>query len=335
MKPGVIITFDAECSMGGAWQDKSIKPVSPLKGMMGKFGRDFLGIPLICDILKKNDLKATFFLEPFNEELGYKGETEKVCNYLMENSQDIQLHIHPNHYHYGLYLQGQNFSFTDQMADLSPDEQVFLLKEGASRIEKWTGIRPHAFRAGNLGASEQTLSCLPEAGLWMDSSYCFPFAGGQCLFSPEKPYNGSRWYGDVLEVSLSGFRQSFLPGLKKGKVLDLMGISFEECRDAVSEVCSSGADAVVILHSFSLFKVKDKQYSRGKLNKIAVKRFEKFCRWLDNNREKFPVRTFAEFGDLVKYQGYKPQSVDPCLINNPARAFVRKSVQFANNFYRF
>ncbi|MGE4519337.1 MAG: polysaccharide deacetylase, partial [Desulfobacteraceae bacterium] len=80
MKPGVIISFDVECSMGGAWQNPELKPVSPAKGMMGEFGNKKLGIPLICDILEKNNLKATFFVEPFNKELGYPGETEKVCS---------------------------------------------------------------------------------------------------------------------------------------------------------------------------------------------------------------------------------------------------------------
>ncbi len=37
MKPGVYITIDVECSMGGAWGDNSLRPIPPRLGMMGVF----------------------------------------------------------------------------------------------------------------------------------------------------------------------------------------------------------------------------------------------------------------------------------------------------------
>jgi len=335
LKPGVIISFDVECSMGGAWQNPELKPVSPAKGMMGEFGNKRLGIPLICDILEKNNLKAAFFVEPFNKELGYPNETEKVCSYLMERGQDIELHIHPNHYNYKLFLENKPFVFTDQMYECPPLFQLELLNKGMERIEKWTGKKPIAFRAGNLGADEETLKILSKAGIKIDSSYSYPFAGGQCAFSKKEPFNGSKWYGDVLETALSGFESMVLPGIYSSKPLDLMGISFEEARDAVKKICKSGADAVLILHSFSLFKVKDKQYSKARLNRVVKKRFEKFCAWLDKNREDYPPRTFEEICSLIEKKEYSPQKTDPVKIKNPIRAGLGKSVQFANNFYRF
>jgi hypothetical protein len=83
MKPGVFITFDVECSMGGAWNNPSLKPIPPRLGMMGEYGENRYGLPLICDILRQSNLAATFFLEPFNEELGYPGETEPLARMLM------------------------------------------------------------------------------------------------------------------------------------------------------------------------------------------------------------------------------------------------------------
>ena len=333
MKPGVIISFDVECSMGGAWNDKSLKPVSPLKGMMGRYGDRYYGIPLICEILEKNQLKATFFVEPFNEELGHGGETEPVCEYLLEKGHDIQLHIHPNHLHYGEYKKGNPYIFTDQMGELPENNQLEIIELGIERIEKFTGKRPVAFRAGNMGASLKTLKCLAEKGLWIDSSYTFPFSGGQCLINEKEPYNGAKWYGDVLELALSGFTQPKFPGLKPSKPFDLSGISFGECRDAVKKTAESGIDSVLILHSFSLFKVKDKQYTRARPDRIVTRRFEKFCFWLHNNREKYPPRTFEEFADLVKNRGYQPKASEPCRINRPLRGLLRRSVQLVNNIY--
>ena len=335
MKPGVLITFDVECSMGGAWANPNLKPISPAKGMMGRYGKDSFGIPLICDILDRHGIKASFFLEPFNDELGYPGETERVCQYLKNHGQDVQLHIHPGHYHYGCHLSGKPFTHTDQIADLSPDLQKQMISEGAERLTRWTGQKPIAFRAGNMGASLETLKILPDAGIWMDSSYTFPYVGGQCLFTESGRYNGAKWYGNVLEVALSGFQQPRWPFLYPSKPVDLMGSSFEECRDAVRMICDAGADAVLILHSFSLFKVKDKQYNGGKLNRIVTRRFEKFCEWLSRHQETYPARTFSRLGEMVQNEGYRPVAVEPCTINRPVRALTRKLIQGLNNFYWF
>lgn len=332
MTPGVYITFDVECSMGGAWRDAALAPISPRLGMMGEYGRKRLGLPLICDILKRHDLRATFFLEPFNDELGHPGETEPVCRFLRDHGQDIQLHVHPNHVHYGLYRAGRPYALNDYIGDLPADRQREMVSAGADRIEKWTGIRPVAFRAGNMGASEETLAILPDSGIWIDSSYTFPYAGGQCRFSPEEPYNGARWYGNVLEVALSGFRQTRLPGLKSAQPLDLVGASFQEIRDAVRMICDAGADAVVILHSFSLFKVRDVQYSGGKLNRIVANRFDSFCKWLDKNRKQYPARTFSELAAMIQ-GGYRPVSRPPCTMHRPFRALIRKAVQVFNHPY--
>lgn len=333
MNPGVYITFDVECSMGGAWQNPQLKPVSPRLGMMGAYGDKRYGIPLICDILRQRDLKATFFVEPFNAELGYPGETEPVVQHLVEQNQDVQLHIHPNHIHYGQQQAGQFHAGTDQMADLPLDVQQQMIEEGAKRLEQWSGTRPVAFRAGNMGASEETLNAMVAAGLWIDSSYTFPYVGAQCRFYEKQRYNGGKWYGDVLEMALSAYEQPKVPGLHPAKPVDLMGSSFEECRDAVKMICDAGADAVLILHSFSLFKVRDIQYRDGRLNRIVTRRFEKFCDWLVTHGEDYPPRTFSDLACLVKEQNYQPKAVEPCTIKRPLRALTRKLVQGMNNFY--
>jgi hypothetical protein len=333
MKPGVYITFDVECSMGGAWQNPGLKPVPPRLGMMGEYGANRYGIPLICAILHQHDLKATFFVEPFNAELGYPGETEPVVQYLVEQGQDVQLHIHPNHIHYAQQQAGQLCVQSDQMADLSLEVQQQMLEEGARRLKEWSGTRPVAFRAGNMGASEESLNAMTAAGLWIDSSYTFPYIGAQCRFMEKQRYNGGKWYGDVLEMALSAYQQPKIPGLHPAKPVDLMGSSFEECREAVMKICDAGADAVLILHSFSLFKVRDKQYRDGRLNRIVKRRFEKFCTWLAINREAYPPRTFSDLARLVKEQNYQPKAVEPCTIKRPLRALTRKLVQGVNNIY--
>jgi hypothetical protein len=100
-------------------------------------------------------------------------------------------------------------------------------------------------------------------------------------------------------------------------------------------ICDAGADAVAILHSFSLFKVRDVQYRGGKLNRVVTRRFERFCEWLCANQATYPARTFSELGRMIREDGYEPKAVDPCMIRRPLRAVVRNAVQVLNNFYWF
>jgi len=333
MKRGVFVTVDVECSMGGAWGDGKLRPVPPSRAMMGRYDDRQLGVPLICDILAGSGLAATFFVEPFAEEQGNPGQTEPVCHFLLDQGQDVQLHVHPNGKHYGLKQQGKPFPFTDQLADLEPDAQRALLAEGCDRMERWTGTRPVAFRAGNMGADETSLRQMAAVGIRIDSSYAFPYLGGQCRFRDEQRYNGSKWYGDVLELALSGFYQPRLPALHAAKPVDLVGISFEECRDAIEQTHAAGADAVMILHSFSLFKVRDVQYNGGRLNRIVARRFRKLCRWLAENADEYPTYTFAQLAEAIDAGRYEAGAVRPCTLTSRWRPITRKVVQGINAIY--
>lgn len=333
MKPGVYITVDVECSMGGAFANTTLRPVPPSRGMMGEYAGRRLGIPLITEILDGSGLKATFFVETFAEEQGYPGQTEPVCEYLLGHGQDVQLHIHPAYEQYDRFHQGTApCPTTDDLTELPRNQQLDLLREGTERIKRWTGRAPVAFRAGNMAASEETLELLAAAGIRIDSSYTFPFAGGQCRFSPADPYNGSRWYGDVLELALSGFRLPPLPGEARAKPLDIVGVSFEECREAIRRICGAGADAVLIFHSFSLFKVRNHQYEGGRLNWIVTRRLRRLCEWLAGHADEFPAYTFSQLAAAIADKHYEARAVPPPRLSG-ARGILRKAVQAYNCLY--
>lgn len=333
MTPGVYLTVDVECSMGGAWSDDRLRTVPPSRAIWGDYnGRQF-GLPLIVTILRNAGLAATFFVEPFADEQGHKGTMEPVCTYLLDHAQDVQLHIHPNHFHYGLHRQGRASPRTDQMADLEAGAQRALLEEGAERLRRWTGHRPVAFRAGNLGASEATLREVAVAGLRIDSSYAFPYAGGQCRFRDGDAYNGTRWYGDVLELALSGFVQPRLPGLRRAKPLDVVAISAGECRSAITRITAAGAEAVAILHSFSLFKVRNVQYDGGRPNRIVIRRWERLCRWLATHAAERSTRTLQQLHEDVAAGRFQAREAPPPGLGRPVRALTRKAVQAVNRLY--
>jgi peptidoglycan/xylan/chitin deacetylase (PgdA/CDA1 family) len=334
MRPGVFLTFDVECSMGGAWGDPALGCVPPERAVWGDSGDRRLGLPLICDILADSgNLKATFFVDPYLDEQGFPDAGEPICRFLLDRGQDVQLHVHPVHKLFGCAGADRPQQPIDDIADFAADEAEAMLVEAAGRLAGWCGASPVAFRAGNMGASKATLALLPAAGIRIDSSYTFPYAGRQCRFSPDNPYNGSRWYGDVLELGLSGFRQPRLPKLHPAKPLDLMGISFGECREAIRRITVAGADAVVILHSFSLMKVRNRRYDGGRLNRVVARRFRKLCDWLARSAGDLPTYTFGHLAEAVAAGQYQAREAAPCRLNRPVRAVVRKAVQAVNNVY--
>ena len=333
MSGAVYLTFDVECSMGGAWGDPALRPVSPERTMMGRYGPRQLGLPLIVDILRRSGLAGTFFVEAFGDELGYPGQTRQVCECLLAAGQDVQLHVHPGHHQYGLYLRGLPHPRSDYLADLPADYRRQVLAEAAAKMTEWTGKAPVAFRAGNMAGSEALLPELAAVGIRIDSSYTFPYAGGLCRFTPNDPFNGSKWHGSVLELALSGFYQPRLPGLKPARPLDLVAVSFRECREAIRRIVDAGGEAVVIAHSFSFFKVRDRQYNGGRPNRIVIGRFRRLCKWLAASADQYPVRTFSWLAEQTLADKYSAKAVAPVRVGSPAGTLARMAVQAYNNIY--
>jgi hypothetical protein len=183
-----------------------------------------------------------------------------------------------------------------------------------------------------MGASEQTLEALGAVGIPIDSSYTPAFAGGQCRFDAAERWNGSRWYDDVLEVALSAYRQPSAPLLHPIKPLDVVSISSGEMRDGIAAVIDSGVDAVVILHSFSLFKVRNVQYDGGRVDRIVTRRFRGLCRWLAD-RSTYAVETFASLARRVSMGEYQAQHSPLPRLGGLARAWTRKALQGINSLH--
>ena len=120
------------------------------------------------------------------------------------------------------------------------------------------------------------------------------------------------------------------PGLHPAKPLDLMGISYQECRQATELICGAGAHVVMILHSFSLFKVRNRQFEGGRPNRINTIRFRKYCTWLASSG--LPVYAFSDAARAVADDIFHACHVPPCRLRHP-RALVRKAIQGWNNLY--
>jgi peptidoglycan/xylan/chitin deacetylase (PgdA/CDA1 family) len=149
--PVVIISIDAET--------KSISLPEQMD-LVSKGGISF-GLREMVRMLNERGYSGTFFLNVYE----YKsyGETalKEIARWLINSGQDVQLHTHPQ----WAYDKDRPYMYQYNFA-----EQVKIIEEGKELLEKWTGRKIIAHRAGAYAADRNTLCALLENGIYFDSS---------------------------------------------------------------------------------------------------------------------------------------------------------------------
>jgi peptidoglycan/xylan/chitin deacetylase (PgdA/CDA1 family) len=298
----VHITIDAECSMGGAWTNPGYEPVAPERAVLGRVGDTCYGVPLIMDILEEHGLRGTFFIEVLAGPVVGERALAAAYESVLARGHDAQLHAHPVYRYYGQVRRGELAESAlpprmDLIGSLPVDVQRELLEEARALFVRYTGKTPTAFRAGNYGASAETLKVLDEMGFTHDSSFNAAYTNGMCLVSPGTVTNTPWQVGGLWEVPVTSFRTGSRL-MRKVKPLDIAGVSFPEIRRVLEQAERTGPGTVtMVLHSFSFLKRADVQFRRMKPDRLVIGRFRRLCRFLATERARFPVRTFAGAGE--------------------------------------
>src|SRR5262249_6266601 len=103
----VYITIDAECSLGGAWENPRWRPVGADRAVMGLIGSKCYGIPLIMDILEEHGLRGTFFTEVCARDVVNTSDLDAAYRSIRDRAHDAQLHLHPVFHFYNRVAQGR------------------------------------------------------------------------------------------------------------------------------------------------------------------------------------------------------------------------------------
>lgn len=288
----VFITIDTEHSIGGAFQNPKFKPVGNGKRIYGNVGDKQFGIPLIMDIADQYGLKMVFFVEVLNKYFFGENETREICEYILNRNHEVQLHLHPNF----LNFKGNKFDkpeFKDNLFHYTMDEQTRLLGLGKKLLEKYGVKRPLAFRAGNYGFNMDTLTALKKNGFLFDSSYNYAFLRSTQNFK-DLVINDAHVINGVFEFPITNFKAT-IP-YRQAKPLDINGVSSREIIHTLTWARETDLvhNITVILHSFSFLEPLDVQYSKVKIRKYVIKRFEELCRFLHEHRDKFKVQGFND-----------------------------------------
>ncbi len=337
MKTNVYITVDTENSMGGAWSNPALQPVTSDRRIFCRIAGEDYGIGWMCRELNRRKMRATFFGEVFAGLIFGEADTRSWMQFLLEHGQDVQLHTHLNFYYYARHLRAPEIPRpfrTDNLADAPAGERPQILEQACELFRRAAGYSPAGFRAGNWRADMALLRELRGAGIVVDCSFN-PALQGRGSFDghPLIP-NALQRVDGIWELPITVARQKLPdPALPNGvRPLDPVSLSCWELRKVLDDAFHSGVEYVsAVFHSFSGIKVKDPQYSQMKPDRIVGNRFVFLLDYLSDHMEKFRVSTIGELARELQDASPSQRGVVADLgVFHP---LGRKVVQLLNSAY--
>lgn len=258
------------------------------RDIIGRTGAGDFGIEYQADMLSEHGLQAVFFVEPLCALAVGDDAVRATVEAVQSRGHDVQLHMHTEWLEYmdepvlgdrrGLHTR-----------HFSSDEQSRLIRIARDKIESCGAVDITAFRAGNFGANLDTLAALNENGINIDSSYNQCFLDTACRIEAPSTLLRESTINGVTEYPVTCFRDF----TGRSRPLQLTATSFSEFRHVMLRAHERGWTSVVIVsHSFELIRGR-KDGIVARPDKIVIERFEKLCRFLSQNTDKFRTATFA------------------------------------------
>ena len=283
MTTDVLITVDTELS--ASQQRRGVPATANLASSFhGRTGAGDFGVPWQMDMLERHGLRGVYFVDPMPGLVHGEGLVADMVGPIVERGHDVQLHIHTE------WLEWVGDSPVGgrqghDIADFSARDQQALIGLARDMLRR-AGAAPTAFRAGNFGASADTLSVLPGLGIGWDSSFNADYLGRGCRLGLGAGRNMPVEYNGVIELPVSGLLD--LPG--HFRPAQVCAVSAWEMRAALAHAASRGDPVfTVVTHSFEMLS-----RDRARPNGAVMARFEALCRTIAGN----PSLSAARIGEL-------------------------------------
>jgi hypothetical protein len=187
---------------------------------------------------------------------------------ILEHGHEVQLHIHTEWLEWA--MQGPFAGRVGRnIADFTLEEQVALLAVARALLVEAGAPAPDAFRAGNFGASDDTLRALAKIGMVWDSSYNAAWVGNPCAISLQSNAIAPKALVGVTEIPVSGIEDR--PG--GFRPAQICALSAQEMRDGLYHAAAHDHPAfMIVTHSFEMLS-----RDRRRPNYTVIRRFEAMC----------------------------------------------------------
>ena len=254
----VLITIDTELSPG--LHQRGFSPLeNHAASIVGRAGRDIVGIGWQMDRLEAHGLRGVFFVDPMPALVYGAQVLPPIVGPILARGHEVQLHLHTEWLAWAVASpvggrQGRN------IGEFSLDDQFTLIALASDLLQSAGAPCPTAFRAGNFGADARTLVALQQLGFRWDSSVNQGFAGSL----PVTAAGG--WAG---ELPVSGLIDR--PG--HVRPAQICSLSRAEMTAALRHAACHPAPFVIVSHSFEMLS-----RDRRRANRAVMTRFEAMCR---------------------------------------------------------
>lgn len=284
----VFITVDTEVWCNG-WDNLEQRFADQFrKYVYGPTRQGDFALPGTLSILEEYNIPAVFFVEPlFSAKFGL-APLQEIVGILQEKDQEIQLHLHSE----WVDEAGDRLltGVTEKLRNLtycSREQQRQLIQWGLARMSEAGAGGINAFRAGSYCANRDTLQALADNKVTFDTSYNLAGPNGVADMSPGEILSQPRRIDRIFEYPVSTIKD---PLTKNFRHMQINSLSSAELLYCLDSAYAMGLDSlVVVTHNFELLSP-----DKTRVDAYALKRFRDFCRYLDDNRDRFRVRGFRE-----------------------------------------
>jgi hypothetical protein len=260
------------------------------RDIQGATDRGDFGVPFQIRVLNDHGLKASFLVESLFACAVGLDPLRQIVGSIREGGHEVQLHLHTEWLSRidPPLLPGRT---GQHCRDFTEDEQTLLIARGADNLRACGVADVCAFRAGNYGANFDTLRALARNGIRFDTSHNTCYLDSACGLRTPEPLLQPKWIENVYELPVAFFEDR--PGHYRHA--QLCATSAREMENALRGAWEQGwSSFVIVSHGFELLKDRKQTSRPARPDRIVIKRFERLCRFLANNTDKFRTAFLAD-----------------------------------------
>jgi peptidoglycan/xylan/chitin deacetylase (PgdA/CDA1 family) len=290
----VILTFDVEC-----WPDQrqplpatiDAEVAHHIYGVTGT-GEAF-GIDWQMDTMRRHGLRGVFFVEALSATRGFEDALRRVVRSIQAKGHDVEAHAHPEWFGYAPVRSLVAERCHPCIGEYSLEDQTVIVRAAVEQLRRCGASNLVAFRAGNFGANQDTLTAVRRAGLAIDSSYNAVYAGRECRIRLA-PRTQPLCAADIWEYPVACFHDYPRVRPRHLRPLQVTASSFGEMSSVLLDAWDRRLHTMVVLsHSFEMTHFRPGAAPPRK-HTVNVRRFERLCRFLGERHDLFRVVTFKE-----------------------------------------
>ena len=277
----VLLTIDTELWPRGELTEPSFAEAMA-RDIFGQTPKGEFGLRYQIDRLNALELRAVFFVEALFASMVGLDPLREIVQTIREGGHDIQLHVHPEWLAKkpDTLLPGR---IGQHLTHFTSDEQRELIGRGVENLHACGVEEVNVFRAGSFGANVDTLDAVAANGITFDSSYNPTYFDDCCALATDPLIQQPQQLQDVWEVPVSFVQQPS----GRFRHAQLAACSSRELEAAMTQAWSRDWHTFVIVsHSFELLRWRPGRGHVAWPDRIMLRRFDRLCRFLANNRDK-------------------------------------------------